>query len=399
MQTSADKNIYLNGLLASIVLVVLVGLPYFQVRNHEFVDLDDYDYLVENHHIKNGLTVDGLVWAFSFQKNDNSYWRPLAWVSHMVDFEFSGNDAGRHHISNLLLHVFNTLLLFVFFVITTGRSFGSFLAAALFAIHPINVESVAWVTERSNVLCTFAGLITMLLYVWYTLHPSLSRYLFVVLFLIICLMVKPILVTLPFLLLLLDFWPLNRFGDNSLGKEERIRRIWKLFGEKIPLIALCFITIWISLHRQGGTISVEQISIPLRLSNAAVAYVRYLINLFYPLNLTAFYPFPKTIPMWQTLGAVFVLMSVSVVSLIRARAMPYLFVGWFWFAGTMFPKIGLVQAGLWPALADRWAYFPAIGLFIVISWLCGDFLKKRPTISKRQMAFISLLTCGALCFL
>jgi tetratricopeptide (TPR) repeat protein len=209
-------------------------------------------------------------------------------------------------------------------------------------------------------------------------------------------MVKPILVTLPFLLLLIDYWPLDRFGffekRNSITRNEKIKAI----GEKIPLLLMCLFAIGASLARHGETISVDQISLPLRLANAVVAYLRYLSNLFYPVNLTAFYPFPNTIPLWQSLGAFLVLMGISIITLFYAKKMPYLFVGWFWFTGTMFPKIGLVQAGLWPALADRWAYFPAIGIFIMVTWLCFDLLVKRHGLSSRRVGAAFFIFCTIL---
>jgi protein O-mannosyl-transferase len=393
------KTDYRNIIFTCLLLIVLVLLPYSQVRNHEFVDLDDYDYLVENHHIKNGLTLDGLIWAFSFQQGDNSYWRPLTWLSHMLDFEFFGNDAGWHHLTNLLLHLLNTLLLYALLFIMTGKSGRSALVAALFALHPINAESVAWVTERNNVLCTAVGMITLLFYVWYVSRPSFNRYLLTFLSFLLCLMVKPILVTLPFLMILLDFWPLYRFGHGHSEHQNQKGKLKQLISEKFPLIILSFVAIWFSMHRHGSPISIEQVSIQLRLSNAVVSYVQYLFNLFYPLNLTAFYPFPKMIPIWKIAGALSVLLSISGIVTVWARKMPYLFVGWFWYAGTMFPKIGLVQVGLWPALADRWAYFPAIGLFIMVSWLGLDYLNKQSSISKKQIAYISLIACGVLCFL
>lgn len=384
---------------ACLLLTLLLLLPYSQVRNHEFVDLDDYDYIVENHHIKNGLTVDGLIWAFNFQQNDKSYWRPLTWVSHMLDFEFFGNDAGWHHLTNLFLHSLNTLLLYALLFIMTGKLGQSALVAALFALHPINVESVAWVTERNNVLCTAAGLITLLLYVRYATQPSLNRYLNVLLSFLICLMVKPILVTLPFLMLLLDYWPLERFNYLSKGEKNQRGTVKNLVGEKIPLIFLATLTIWFSLLRHGSAVSFEQISIQMRLANGVLSYLQYVLNLFYPLNLTAFYPFPKTLPSWQVFSAIAVLFGITGFVIRSMRKSPYLFVGWFWYTGTMFPKIGLIQVGLWPALADRWAYFPAIGLFLMFSWWFIAFVVRQSDLFRKMLILLFLAACCAMVLL
>lgn len=393
-------NDYRKIFFSCLLLTLLLLLPYSQVRNHQFVDFDDYYYIVENPHIKHGMTVDGLRWAFGLQNADEHYWRPLTWVSHMLDFELFGNDAGWHHLMNLSLHLLNTLLLYALLLIMTGRSNRSAIVAALFALHPINVESVAWVTERNNVLSTALGLITLLCYVLYTLRPSLLKYLVVFLSFLLCLMAKPILVTLPFLMLLLDLWPLNRFGHVSPELPGRKMMLGHIIGEKAPLIVLSFLAIWFSLQRHGGSpISVEQVSMQLRLSNAVVAYVQYLINLIYPLELAAYYPFPKVIPIWKILGAIFVLLSVSGAVTFWLKKVPYLFVGWFWFTGTLFPNIGLVQLGMWPALADRWAYFPAIGLFVLISWGLIDLLENKSGIFRKGLIIILVAACSVTVFL
>ena len=377
--TSGYKSHILTGLILSVLLV----LVYAQVRNHEFVAFDDDQYLVENPYIREGLTTDGLMWAFSFQDKDKYYWRPLAWVSHMLDFEIFGADAGWHHIVNSLLHLANTLLLYVLLFRMTGKVRHCAVVAALFALHPINVESVAWVTERSNVLCTTAGLLTLLGYLHYARLPSLHRYLIVLLLFLLCLLVKPILVTLPFLMLLLDLWPLARFNSKSLPSRFPVMPIRRLIGEKLPLIILACIVTGLSLQKLGTSAPIDPIPFGLRLSNALVVYVKYLVNIFYPFDLAAFYPFPKFIPLWKTIGALLILASISAFALLQIKKRPEIFVGWFWFTGTMFPTIGLVQAGLWPELADRWAYFPAIGFFIVAVWFgmaCLERVSRRARI-------------------
>ena len=378
-----------------LLLIGLLLLPYYQVRDHEFVDLDDDTYIVENPYINEGLNVDGLLWAFSVQNKENYYWRPLTWVSHMLDFEFFGLNAGWHHITNVLLHLSNTLLLYALLFVMTGRTGGSAMVSALFALHPINVESVAWITERSNLLSTAIGLTTMLFYVRYTCQPSRSKYLFVLLSFFLCLLVKPILVTLPFLMLLLDYWPLRRLGFNSSPRHDSRTTVRTVVAEKIPLVLLSFLAISLSLLRLGSSDATAKVSIMLRLANAAVAYVKYLINLVYPINLAPFYPFPESIPAWKILGAVLILATITGVVLWQMTKRPYLFVGWFWFTGTMFPTCGLVQAGVWPELADRWAYFPTIGLFILVVWWAMEhsaWLSGK----KRKITLASVVSVGVL---
>ncbi|MDJ0884481.1 MAG: tetratricopeptide repeat protein, partial [Desulfobacterales bacterium] len=382
---------YRHHIVLCASLMFLLLLPYLQVRHHEFVDFDDYLYIVDNPYINDGISVDGLIWAFNFRDNDKYYWRPLAWVSHMLDFELFGPDAGWHHLINVLLHLTNTLCLYVLLFAMTGRARRAALVAALFALHPINVESVAWVTERSNVLSTTAGLITLLLYVRYTRQPSRNRYLSVFFSFLLCLLVKPILVTLPFLMILLDLWPLNRFDARSTPRFAPPRPVRMIIVEKIPLIFLTGFAIWLSLQRLGSVDSTQPVAVTLRLANAVVAYVQYLINLLYPVNLAAFYPFPKSIPMWKTVGALLVLAAISGMVVARVKKKPYLFVGWFWFTGTLFPTCGLVQAGLWPELADRWAYFPAIGLFLLVVWWGMDFAE-RLSGTMRKLALVPVVT-------
>jgi tetratricopeptide (TPR) repeat protein len=391
-----DKRLTGTGqkhLIISLALVALTLVPYLQVHNYSFVYLDDYDYIVENHHINRGLTHDGLIWAFNFQQNDKSYWRPLTWVSHMLDFELFGSDPGWHHLVNLLFHLLNILLLYAFLFKTTGRFFRSALVALLFGLHPINVESVAWITERNNVLCTTVGLITLWLYARYASQTSLRRFLYVFLAFLLCLMVKPILVTLPFLMLLLDYWPLGRYTHHTERNSSERHTLGVIIGEKIPLIILTILAIGFSLQRHGSTVSMAQVPLPMRLANGIVSYVKYLLNLFYPTNLTAFYPYPEAIPAWQLFGSIVVLLCISVICVLWIRRFPYLFVGWFWFAGTMFPKIGLIQVGLWPALADRWAYFPAIGIFLIVSWALFEIAERQPGHRYRRFLWAVLPLC------
>jgi tetratricopeptide (TPR) repeat protein len=384
-----------SHLIIGLLLALSVLISYGQVAHHDFVDLDDRDYIVENRYINKGLNMQGLIWAFDFRHSDKSYWRPLTWLTHMLDFQIFGANPGPAHLVNLGMHLANVLLLYAVLGMLAGPSWCAAFVSFLFAVHPINVESVAWLTERSNLLGTFFGLATMAAYVAYARKPVFNRYLLVLLVFLLCLLAKPILVTLPFLMLLLDYWPLGRLSAGypiSPGPRESAPSLigqsgifhspggvrtattgyLRLVAEKIPLLIMVGGVIYASILRLGYTAPVEQISWLLRLENALVAYVRYIAHLALPIRLAAFYPFPASIPVWQWLGALTILAGITGMTLGQIRRRPYLFVGWFWYLGTLFPKIGFVQAGLWPALADRWVYFPAIGLFLAAAWWLGE---------------------------
>jgi tetratricopeptide (TPR) repeat protein len=389
-----------HHLAAVLLLSMLVLLPYTQVLHHDYVDFDDFDYIVENPYVKHGFSAQGVWWAFNFRHQDRSYYRPLTWLSHMLDFQIWGAAPGWHHLVNVALHLGNAVLLYGMLFAMTGAWGPSVLVGALFAVHPINVESVAWITERSNLLCTLFGLACMWAYVGYARQPDPRRYLATALAFTASLLAKPNLVTLPFLLLMLDFWPLGRLrwpgrtgaaGTAHVLAEGALptSSIGRLVAEKLPLIALSLAAIGASILRLGSTIPAGQVPWELRLANALVSYLRYLGNLVWPHNLAAFYPYPKSIPLWQSWGALTALIIITVLILFQIRKRPYLFVAWFWFAGTFVPKIGLIQSGLWPALADRWAYFPAIGVFLLIVWLGGD-IRARLQPPMRAMTSVTM---------
>lgn len=417
MSTEKIKDPYYLRFIVVAFLIALTLLPYGQVRQHAFVDLDDYDYIVDNPNVKYGFSVAGVVWALGFRDQDRSYWRPLTWLTHMLDFELFGADAGSHHLINLVIHLINVLLLYGFLYKTTGRVGRSAVAAALFAVHPINVESVAWVTERSSLLSTGLGLLTLIQYAAYARRPTRKHYTLTLMAYLLCLMAKPILVTLPFLMLLLDYWPFKRIdlvpqtGDeNAIPRTEggpsrarlRIttshasRSLAGLIVEKVPFLVMTIGAILFSILRFGTTVSAEHVPFSLRMANAIVSYLQYLSHLFYPADLAAFYPFPQSIPIWQVVISLSVLGGVTFYFVISIRRWKYLLVGWLWFLGTLVPKIGLVQAGLWPALADRWAYFPAIGLFIGLVWWVADGLAGKSKAQIRATAMAVLVLLGIL---
>jgi len=368
---NTDKHRIANiryDVLICLFLVIATLAVYWQVNYHEFINFDDSSYILQNQHVQKGLTSESISWAFSF--TDIAYWHPLTWLSHMLDCQIYGLIPGMHHRTSLIFHIVNSILLFFVLQKMTGALWKSAFVAALFALHPINVESVAWVAERKNVLSTFFWMLTMLAYVHYTTRPSLYRYLLTLLLLMLGLMAKPMLVTLPFVLLLLDYWPLERLRHQSP---------FNLILEKIPFFALSAVSAYISslsVQHYKIVVSTELVPMQLRIANALVSYLKYIEKMIWPKNLAVFYPFPDTLPVWQVFGAGLFLASISFLVLLNFRKKPYLCVGWLWFLGTLIPVIGLKQAGLWPAIADRWAYVPLVGIFIIIAWGVPELASK-----------------------
>lgn len=389
------------NLQVSLVIVVAVLMAYWQVRNNDFINFDD-DYVVfENEHITKGLTRESLNWAFSFNKR--SYYQPLAWVSHILDCEIYGLAPGMHHVTSLLLHIVNSLLLFVVLRRMTGDVWKSAFAALLFALHPINVDSVAWIAQRKSVLSTFFWIMTMLAYIYYVKKPGICRYGAVFTAYGLGLLTKPILVTLPFALLLLDFWPLKRFRESAGTGENNWKRIclilsarrpivYKVIAEKIPLMVLALLftgLIWIHIESHGVVTSTELVPMKLRIANAPVAYIKYIAKLVFPANLSVYYPYPDKLPLWQSAGAVLILAGLTFLFFFMTGKR-YLVTGWLWFLGTLLPVLGLTQIGPWPAMADRWAYVPFMGLFTLIAWGVPDWTRKI-NIRQKWMAAVAVL--------
>ncbi len=356
-------------LLSSICLFLttITLCVYWQVRTHDFVNYDDNGYVTSNRHVRSGLTWENVGWAFT--SGDMSNWHPLTWLSHMLDCEMYGLDPKGHHLTNLFFHVANTILLFLVLTRMTSAVWRPALVAALFAVHPLHVESVAWVAERKDVLSGFFCMIAMLAYAWYTERPGPWRYLVVWLSFALGLMAKPMLVTLPFVLLLLDYWPLSRLGLSST--RDNLKKAWKRVREKLPLFALalasCIVTFLVQRHGPAVQ-SLEQISFQSRIANALVAYVGYMVKMIRPSHLAVYYPHPmNSLPAWQVVGATLVLISISIVTFRQMRSRPYLIVGWLWYLGMLVPVIGILQVG-GQAMADRYTYLPMIGLFISVTW-------------------------------
>src|SRR5437016_4561677 len=361
-------------------LVILLGLAvmtfgiYAQVIGHQFITLDDPTYIQENPLVNRGVTLAGLAWAFSTFHATN--WHPLTWISHMIDCQLFGTNAGRHLLVNALIHAANTLLVFWFLLRTTHARWPSALVAALFALHPLHVESVAWASERKDTLSTFFGLLSLIAYVRYVEAPSSIRYVWTAITLALGLLAKPMLVTWPFVMLLLDYWPLGRWQSaKSKAKEKKLR---KLILEKIPLFILVAASAVITLMAQsrGGAVrTLAHEPLALRLSNTLVSYAKYLLLTFWPNDLAVYYPLaPRGIPGWQIVGAAFLLIGITAFCFFQRKIRPYLILGWLWFLGTLVPVIGLVQVG-GQTMADRYFYIPSIGLFVALVFGLADLVK------------------------
>ena len=378
------------------VCLALVAITWFvfgQTLRHDFVNFDDHVYVYENPQITQGLTADGLIDAFTHAHARN--WHPLTTISHMLDCQLYGLQAGWHHFTNVLLHTVAVLLLFLVLNQMTGAFWQSAFVASLFAIHPLHVESVAWVSERKDVLSAVFFMLTLGAYVRYVRKPSVGRYLTAALFFALGLMSKPMLVTLPFVLLLLDYWPLGRIRSqmsdvkhqrpgvsgpafaNRPSRKATARQavISGLLTEKIPLFALsafsCAATLLAQIY---STEEFAQLPFMWRLNTAAVSYVAYIWQMFWPARLAAFYPHPNDqLPFWQVLLSIAFLISVSLLAILSRKERPYIFTGWFWYVGMLVPVIGLIEAGE-QARADRYTYLPQIGLYILITWGISDLV-------------------------
>ena len=387
----------LASFLVCLALIALTWLVFGQTLWHNFVNLDDHVYVYDNPLITRGLTVDGVINAFVHTHARN--WHPLTTLSHMLDCQLFGLKAGWHHFTNVLLHTVSVVLLFLLLREMTSTFWQSAFVAALFAIHPLHVESVAWVSERKDVLSAVFFMLTLWAYVRYVQARSIKRYLTVALVFVLGLMSKPMLVTVPCVLLLLDYWPLGRFsGDRArltrgARLPDRVHSVAPLLVEKIPLFALstlsCTATLLIQLYSAGA---IDQLPLAWRLNNAAVTYVAYIWQMFWPARLAAFYPHPNDqLPLWQVILAITLLISVSLLAIQWRRERPYVLTGWFWYVGMLVPVIGVVQAGE-QGRADRYTYLPQIGLYILIVWTVAGLLSRLGHAAQRRLAAIVLPT-------
>jgi len=355
-------------------MLIAVLIVFWPTLGHEFIHYDDFSYVVHNSHVKNGLTWSGIQWAFTSTHASN--WHPVTWLSHMLDGQLFGLNPGGHHFTNLALHAANTILLFLLLRTMTGALWRSAVVASLFAVHPLHVESVAWVAERKDLLSTFFMLLTILAYAGYIRQPGWKRYVPVVFLFAVGLMAKPMLVTLPFILLLLDYWPLNRMEPESMSREQKRALLKRLILEKAPLFFLSAVSSAITLFAQTSAIwNLVDIPLPTRLENALISCIKYLGLTFWPRDLAIIYPYPDSFEISEVLLAFAVLVIISIGVFLTAKKHRYLPVGWFWFLGTLVPVIGIVQVGS-QAMADRYTYIPLIGIFIMLAW-GGNDLSRR----------------------
>jgi protein O-mannosyl-transferase len=367
-----------RNVIFCLLLVVATLALYNPVNRHPFVNFDDDRYVTENPHIHRGLTWETVTWAFAATEQGN--WHPLTWLSHALDYELFHQNATGHHFTNLLIHAANVVLLFLFLIYATGRVGPSVFVAALFALHPINVESVAWVAERKNVLSTFFFFAALIAYPWYARKPGWRRYLAFAGLFALGLMSKPMVITLPFVLLLLDYWPLGRIQGGPAGTPRIPQaRLSKLLAEKLPVLVLSAASARITMQAQqaGGAVrSVAQFSLGVRVENAVVAYATYLWKMVWPSHLAPLYPHPgDSLAAWQVAISVILLLGVTW-AVLRFRSKRYFLTGWLWFLGTLVPVLGLVQVGD-QAMADRYAYIPLVGIFVMIAWGAADLADAR----------------------
>jgi len=380
-------------LIIYIVLILATLAVFWQVNQYSFVNFDDHVYVTQNIHIQSGITLDGCRWALG--THYLGLWNPLVWLSFMFDYQLYGLNAGSYHLTNLILHILSALLLFWLFNRMTGAIWKSAFVAAFFALHPLHVESVAWIAERKDVLSAFFWMLTLCLYVYYTEKPVIKRYLPVVFSFVVALMSKPMVVTLPVIMILLDYWPLGRF---ELRKSDLM--LWQL-REKTPFFILSAVLVFITLYNpsQQDT-SLKAFSLIPRLANAPVAFVTYLEKTFWPHDMAVFYPFSDQLPVWQVLEATILIIVISVTVIVMAKRLPYLFVGWMWYAITIAPVIGIIQISVTApyAMADRYHYLPSIGLAVMLAWGIPALISSE-AIRKKIILPVGIAAIAILAFL
>jgi Flp pilus assembly protein TadD len=353
-----------------LILIAAIVFIYAPVWSYSLIDFDDPGYVGENANVLGGLNASSVSWAFKAMAQAN--WHPLTWLSHMLDVQLFGMNYGMHHGTSVLLHIGATLLLYWTFWRMSGNAAASALVAALFAVHPQRVESVAWIAERKDTLSAFLWMATLAAYAAYARRPGAPRYVLVVVLFALGLMAKPMLVTLPFVLLLIDFWPLRR--------QESVTR---LIGEKAPLFALSVAASVVTYiaQRSGGATEALPVTLGERVANALASYGRYVGKTLWPSHLSLFYPFNAAPPAWMVIAGATLLAAGMAIAWRERQTRPYIAVGWLWFAGTLVPAIGLVQVGL-QSIADRYTYIPSIGLFLIAAWALVDVSARWPGVSQ-----------------
>lgn len=406
-EIKANPRAFRGTLCLAIVLATLAA--YWQVSGFEFLYYDDPSFVFRNPHVYTGLSLANLKWAFTTLNGDTSYWHPLTWLSLQLDCQLFGERAGAHHLTNLWLHICNTCLLFSLLETATASTTKSALVAALFALHPLHTETVAWVSERKSLLCAFFWFLTTIVYIRYSRKPRAATYAAVLLLFAATSMAKPMAVTLPFTLVLLDFWPLRRFEIPALPHGRRttwrtgitagstVRAGARLLIEKLPLVAMAAGVSWLTVKAQQdlGAMATGT-TLSLRVQNALVAYFLYLRKMVWPSDLAVIYPLHFDWHWWQVAGAAAFLLFATMFAARVARRYPYMLVGWLWFLGTLVPMIGLIQVGS-AEMADRYSYVSLIGVFILLTWGISDAFRRFP-LARRVLpatALLSLVSCLA----
>jgi tetratricopeptide (TPR) repeat protein len=361
--TMKKKYVYLIIIILTFSCLAAFG----RIAGNEFINFDDNLYITDNYNIQSGFHLQKIKWAFTSAVAGN--WHPLTILSHMLDWSLFGDNAAGHHLVSLLLHIGTVIFLFLFLFKTTNNLWPAAFAAAFFALHPLRVESVAWASERKDVLSMFFGMATIYAYAFYTTSSKISKYLLCLALFALSLMSKPMLVTLPFVLLLLDYWPLKRLSF-SVSSEINLKAAGRLIMEKIPFfiltIASSLATIW-AQNKEGVIASIDSFSFSTRLANAILSYGAYLGKTFWPVNLAVYYPYDFFLPVWKVLIAAFILLFLTAAVIYYMKKLPFLFTGWFLYLGTLIPVIGFVQVGC-QAMADRYTYLPSIGIAIMLAW-------------------------------
>jgi tetratricopeptide (TPR) repeat protein len=371
MQNTVNKNHSKQMLIVYVALTIVTLAVFWQVHQYDFLIIDDNHYVTGNSYVQAGFTLEGFRGAFSFK---SLFWDPLTFISLMLDYEFYGLNAGGYHITNLILHLLSTLLLFWLLSRMTHSIWRSAFVAGLFALHPLHVQSVAWIAERRDVLCGFFWMLTLCFYVYYSENPSVKRYLPVLFSFILALLSKAMAVTLPIVLLLLDYWPLGRLQSDKhpLSKTKMAGIIpWWQVKEKLPFIMLSalFVVITLIFPYLPSAKGIDRESFPLisLLANAPVSFVTYLRKTFWPHDLSILYPFSDQPSLWLVLGSVLLILIITAAVIATVKRLPYIFAGWFWYAITILPVIGIVQIGN-EVMADRYTYLPSAGIYIMLTW-------------------------------
>lgn len=378
----------ISGAIHCSLLVISVLFVYWSAGSYGYIDFDDPLYIANNSYVHGGLDMKSLRWAWSFEDKEKTYWHPVTWMSFMLDSQLFGTMPEVFHRSNIFFHTTNSLLLFFCLWRMTGEKWKSAVVAILFAVHPLNVESVAWIAERKNLLFAFWGFLSLLFYTLFTAKQQWAWYILSLVSYILSLLSKPFLVTMPFLLLLLDYWPLGRmnisirlffshfFGGRDVaskhGSGGRALPFSRLLLEKLPYFLLACLAIGLtllSLNHAAGVTSSSTVAMSLRINNGLVSYVEYILKFFFPIGLSFFYPFPDTVPLWKAVLAILLLFLITLL-LLRLLLAGHKFglMSWFWFLGALVPVSGILQGGKWPAMADRFMYVPMIGLITIVVW-------------------------------